>query len=295
MDAAISTGADSDLIEGSFITHDGLSMSTYRLPRQRGEFEPVILLHGLSDHSRSLPYLRLGRFLAARGFEVFGFDRRGSGRSGGLASYTATWDDLRSDLSRFVDIVEDQCGKLPSLVGLSLGGLQALDFALTSPESVHTCIALAPALDASSTTSWLRRIIPILARWWPTLAVDPGLDDGALARDPEMLRTYRADPLWRLTTTPALAHAALVAIERIHRRAEHIRTPLFLIHGTADRIVPISGTRSVFQRLGSTDKTFIEIPGAYHALPIEPEGDQVAGQIADWLTARRSQVHEVPA
>ena len=260
IDARTPAAAEFDLVEGSFITHDGLTLSTYRFHVQSSDCEPVILLHGLSDHSRSLPYLRLGRSLAMRGFEVFGFDRRGSGRSSGLPSYAPSWDHLRNDLSRFVDLVEDQCGRLPSLVGLSFGGLQALDFALTSPESVHTCVALAPALDASKTTSWLRRILPILAAWWPTLAVDPGLDDGALVRDPEVLRSYRADPLWRLTTTPALALAALEAIDRIHRRAEHIRTPLLLLHGTADRIVPIEGTRSVFPRLGSADKTFLELP-----------------------------------
>lgn len=274
------------VVDGTFVSGDGLTLSTarYRAPDRR--YEPVILIHGLSDHCRSAPYRRLGESLSARGFEVFAFDRRGSGHSGGRPNYALSWDDLRDDLARFVDLVEDQCGRLPSLVGLSFGGLQAMDFALALPDSLHSCVGLAPALDVSGTSPWLRRVLPVLARWFPTLEVDPGLDESALTRDPAVCSAYRNDPLWHARTTPALASAALEAIERLHRRAGEFTAPLLILHGTADRVVPVHGTRSLFPRLGSGDKTFLEIPGAFHALPIEPEGDQVAGHIADWLSAR---------
>ncbi|MBK5255469.1 MAG: lysophospholipase [Vicinamibacteria bacterium] len=272
--------------DGSFITRDGLVLSTYRFHVAKSGLEPVILIHGLSDHSRSLPYLGLAKILAAQGFEVFAFDRRGSGRSGGPPNYAATWDALRDDLGRFVDIVEDQCGRLPALVGLSLGGLQALDFALTSPESVHSCVAMAPALDVSGTSSWRRRLLPFLARWWPALSVDPGIDDSALVRDPAVCRDYRTDPLWRARTTPALALAVVGAVDEVRGRAEHLETPLLVFHGTADRVVPIQGTRLAFPRFGSKDKTLIEIPGAFHALPIEPEGRDMAERMAAWLKIR---------
>lgn len=273
-------------MDGSFITADGLTLSTYRLPVEARRFEPVILIHGLSDHSRSEPYLRLGRHLASRGFEVFAFDRRGSGLSQGRANYAERWTDLREDLARFVDIVEDQCGRLPSLVGLSMGGLQALDFALHAPDSVHSCVVMAPALDVSGASPWLRRILPLLAAWLPRLPVDPGLDDRALVRDPEVCRNYRNDPLWRPRTTPALSLALLGTIERVQRHAQHLQAPLLVFHGTADRIVPIEGTRTFFPLAGSADKTFIELPGAFHALPIEPEGGEMAERISEWLLAR---------
>jgi alpha-beta hydrolase superfamily lysophospholipase len=270
---------------GSFLTRDGLALSTWRI---EGSFPlgPVILMHGLADHSRSMPYLRLGSFLADQGFEVFAFDRRGSGRSGGPANYAASWEELRDDLSRFVDHVEDQCGRLPSLIGLSFGGLQVLDFALHAPESVHACVAMAPALDVSRTSPFLRWILPVLAGLWPTLSVDPGLDDRVLVRDQAVGRAYRDDPLWRSRTTPALGAAAIEAVARIHARAEHITTPLLVLHGTDDRVIPIQGTRAVFPRIGSADKTFVELEGAFHALPIDFEGDEVGRGIADWLKAR---------
>lgn len=277
-----------EVIDGSFITKDGLTLSTWRLHVEESRVEPVILIHGLGDHSRSLPYLKLGRFLADHGFEVFAFDRRGSGRSAGRANYAETWEELRDDLARFIDLVEDRCGRLPALVGLSFGGLQALDFALASPESVHSCVVMAPALDASGTSPWLRRVLPWLAGWFPGLTVDPGLDDAALTRDPTVCREYRNDPLWQARTTPAFALLALHAIENVHARADHLRTPLLVLHGTADRVVPIAGSRTAFPRFGSADKTYREIPGAFHALPIEPEpdGEQVCVWIAEWLKAR---------
>jgi alpha-beta hydrolase superfamily lysophospholipase len=275
-----------EAVDGSFIARDGLALSMYRIQAAAGRLGPVILIHGLGDHSRSMPYRRLGSFLADRGFEVFAFDRRGSGRSAGRPNYAASWEELREDLARFVDLVEDQCGRLPSLIGLSLGGLQALDFALAAPESVAACVAMAPALDISGTSPLLRRILPLLARFWPTLSVDPGLDDRALVRDPAVCHAYRDDPLWLARTTPALSVAAIEAIERIHARADHIDTPLLVLHGTADRVVPIQGTRDAFPRFASKDKSFVEMPGAYHALPIDFEGDEVGVLIADWLTTR---------
>lgn len=281
-------------VDGSFISRDGLTLSTYRLHVPDSALAPVILIHGLNDHSRSLPYLRLGGFLAARGFDVFASDRRGSGRSGGLPNYAASWESLRDDLGRLVDLVEHQCGRLPTLLGLSLGGLQAIEFALHSPESLHACVAMAPALDVSGTSPLLRRILPTLARWWPTLSVDPGLDDAALTRDPRVRHDYRADPFWLRRTTPALAVAAIEAIERVHAQASRLQTPLLVLHGTADRVVPIQGTRSAFPKFGSADKTFLEISGAFHALPLEPEADEIAGCIADWLT-QRSDVPPPPA
>lgn len=273
-------------IYGSFVTRDGLALSTSRMRTSAGKRGPVILIHGLNDHSRSMPYRRLGLFLAGEGFEVFAFDRRGSGRSEGQANHAASWELLREDLTRFVDLVEDQCGRLPALVGLSFGGLQALDFTLAAKESVPACVAMAPALDVSGTSSWLRMLLPLLARFRPELELNPGLDESALVRDAAVRSAYRQDPLWRVGTTPVLAMAALEAIERIHLEAPRIETPLLVIHGTADRVVPIQGTRAVFPRLGSKDKTFLEIPDAYHALPIDFEDDRIGLLITDWLKAR---------
>jgi alpha-beta hydrolase superfamily lysophospholipase len=109
-----------------------------------------------------------------------------------------------------------------------------------------------------------------------------------LTRDPVVCREYRGDPLWQARTTPAFSALALRAIEDVHKRAGQLRTPLLVLHGTADRVVPIAGTRSAFPRFGSTDKTYREITGAFHALPIEPEpdGEQVCAWIAEWLKSR---------
>ena len=282
------------MVDGSFLTRDGLTLSTWRIRTQAADSAPVILIHGLSDHSRSMPYLQLGRSLAEQGFEVFAFDRRGSGRSAGPANFARSFEELREDLSRFVDIVEDQCRRLPALVGLSLGGLQALDFSLARPESVPACVAMAPALDVSGTSRWVRLLLPILAAWRPTLEVDPGLDDSALVRDALVCRAYRTDPLWRARTTPALALAVMEAIASMERNAAELVTPLLVLHGTADRVVPIAGTRRIFPRFGSPDKTLKELPGAFHALPIEAEAGEVADLIAGWLKARGPKPPERP-
>lgn len=271
--------------DGHFVARDGLRLDCYRRDAE-SPVAPVVILHGLDDHSRSSPYVALGDVLVSRGLSVFAFDRRGSGRSEGPRNYAETFDDLRDDLCRFVDLVEDQTGQLPYLAGLSFGGMQSLDFALQRPESVRGVVALAPALDVSGTSSILRALLPLLAALVPKISVKNGLDLDGTVKDPVVRQAYVSDPLWNRKTTPALGAAALGAIAELHERAATFQVPLLTFHGTADRIVPIQGTRDFMTRVGSKDRTYVEVEGAFHALPIEPEGQSIADQSADWILNR---------
>lgn len=245
-----------------------------------------MLLHGLDDHSRSLPYEILGDGLLDRGFEVFTFDRRGSGASEGTPKFANRWEDLRDDLSRFVDLVEDQTSRLPFLLGLSFGGLQALDFGLHKPDSALGVVGLAPALDVSGTPAWLRALLPVIAAVAPRISLSPGLDLGGVARESAVRAAYVGDPLWRDRMTPALGAATIEGWSRLRKRAGLLRTPILLVHGTADRMVPISGTREFFASAGAQDKRLVEIPGAFHALPLEPEGEAIVELAANWMKRR---------
>jgi alpha-beta hydrolase superfamily lysophospholipase len=51
-------------------------------------------------------------------------------------------------------------------------------------------------------------------------------------------------------------------------------------------MVPIAGTRAFLAAAGSRDKTLIEVPGAFHALPLEPEGEALVERAAQWMRQR---------
>lgn len=54
-------------------------------------------------------------------------------------------------------------------------------------------------------------------------------------------------------------------------RIESFHGPLLQLHGTTDRLVPLSSARRLFEACPSNDKRFIEVPGMGHNDPAPPE------------------------
>src|ERR1700690_1835475 len=50
-----------------------------------------LIVHGIGEHSGR--YLRTGRLLAEAGLDVYAFDLRGHGLSGGRCVYVRSWND----------------------------------------------------------------------------------------------------------------------------------------------------------------------------------------------------------
>ncbi len=59
-----------------------------------------------------------------------------------------------------------------------------------------------------------------------------------------------------------------------------------VIHGDADRLTAVVGSRRLAATLGSDDVTLREWPGAYHELHHEPERDEVLDTIVSWIGER---------
>ncbi|MBL8057318.1 MAG: alpha/beta hydrolase [Anaerolineales bacterium] len=98
-----------------------------------GAGAPVVLLHGFSFDRRM--WAAPARALAAAGFQAIAYDLRGFGRSTLPAGPYAHVEDLRALL--------DHLGlEAAHLVGLSLGGGQAIEFALKYPERTRSLTAV---------------------------------------------------------------------------------------------------------------------------------------------------------
>lgn len=269
----------------SFHTSDGLSLTCYgELPATGTPQGQVILLHGLGDHSRSLPYRNLAEFLGGRGWAVYGYDWRGHGRSDGLRMFTPSWQQLRDDLHRFVGLVREQTPNGPLfLVGLSLGGLLALNYAQHHPEGLDGVVVAAPAVDASGVPLPVKLVVPLLSRLLPKASLNPGLDLAHIARDANAVREYTGDPLFQTSTTPRLAAEVLTAMAETRAQAPLWRLPLLILHGEADTIVLPQGSARFFEQITASDKERRSYPDAYHNLFIDSNRGQVFADIADWL------------
>ena len=271
--------------EGWFTGRGGLSL----FRRSWRPIDParaaLINIHGLGDHSGLYP--TLVEHFTARGITIHAMDTRGNGRSEGQRAYIERWDDYREDLGRLVALVrEEEAGRPLFLLGNSLGGLIALDYAIEHPVGLRGIIAASPPLGRLGVPPALLALGRVLSRVWPRFSLRTGMDLSGLARDPAVAETLLADPLFHRVGTARLSTEVMSAIARVQAAAPGFPLPLLVLHGSADRMVPPEGSRAFVARVGHSDRELREYAGAYHVLFADLERERVLTDVEQWIVAR---------
>jgi acylglycerol lipase len=245
----------------------------------------LINVHGLGDHSGLYP--ALVEHFTASGIAVYAPDLRGNGRSPGTRGHVERWDEFREDLERFVAVVRQEEPERPIfLLGNSLGGLIVLDYALHRPEGLRGVIAASPPLGRLGVPAPLLALGRVFSRVWPRFSVRTGMDLSGLARDPVVVETVLADPLFHRMGTARLSTEVVAAIERVQSAAPRFPLPLLVLHGSADRMVPPDGSRAFMARVGQPDRELREYPGAFHALFADLDRERALTDVERWIAAR---------
>jgi len=275
--------------EGSFKTNDGLEL--FCRSWRPGETKPkaaILILHGLAEHSGR--YHHVGEFMVSHGLAVESFDLRGHGRSAGSGgrTYVNRFDDHLSDAHLFLTALVQRYDSGPVfLLGHSMGGLIASLLVVTRRPAVTGLILSAPALKISENISpLLIRLSGILGKLLPHLPTVK-LDSSAISRDPEIVKKYDTDPLNYRGGIPARTGAEINrATQQFQRQMEEIRLPLLILHGTADRLTDLGGSKQLYERAQSSDKTLKLYEGFYHELMNEPEKGRVLEDVVRWIEER---------
>lgn len=267
--------------EGTFAGAGGLSLFR-RWWRPADPRAVLVNVHGLGDHSGLYPMLPAR--LVPAGIAVHMLDLRGHGRSGGQRAYIDRWDDFRTDLDSFLSLVRAAEPGLPVVVvGNSLGGLIVLEWALTAAPPVAGVVAVAPAIGDLAVPRPLLLLARALSSVWPRFSLETGLDLGGISRDPAALQAILSDPLFHRAGTARLATEVEAAIARVRRLAPTLAVPALLLHGTADRMVPPSGSRAFAAAAPARFVTHLEYPGAYHALFADLDAPRVLDDLLRWV------------
>lgn len=269
--------------EGSFVTPDGVNLY-YQcwVPANRRARAVLINLHGLGDHSGLYP--TLAAHFPPRGVALYSYDMRGNGRSPGQRAYVRDWHEYLDDLEAFLRRVREWEPDLPVFIlGNSLGGLVVLEYALDHPGELSGVIAAAPPLGQLAVPRPLLALGRVMSRIWPRFSLEVGMDLSGLARDPKVIQSVVADPLFHRRGTARLSTEVTAAIARVQARAADLAVPLLLLHGSADRMVPPDGTRSFFSRVALADREFREYEGAYHGLFADLNHEEVLHDVERWI------------
>ncbi len=259
-------------VTGTFSTADGTELFTRHWecaePRAR-----MLIIHGVGEHSGRWEHV--GSYFAAVGFDVYSYDQRGHGRTSDGPVDVESFD-------RFLDDIEAQLAGLEAPVvvyGHSMGGLICVAYAESDRPQPDLYVVSAPAL-AASVPAVLRLAATVLSKVTPSLALKNSIKGEHLSRDPAVAEAYFADPLVYEKTTARFGDGLLNAMDRTRDAIDQIRTPMLVIHGANDELVPPSASAPLAAVPPVERKLF---PGLRHEIHNEPEQNEVLGFVAAWL------------
>ena len=196
----------------------------------------------------------------AKSFRVIRYDVRGFGRSSAMSGPFAHRDDLHG-LMRALGV------QRASLVGLSLGGGIAIDFALEHPEMVEKLVVVGPGLSGfafrnpagawmdSMVSAWRARdSIRMSLLWLESDYMRPAMRDSALAERLRALSARNASN-WlqpesqRVMDPPAIS------------RLSELRAPMLVVLGALDAPDIRAITDTLLRRVSGARRVIIDDVG----------------------------------
>jgi alpha-beta hydrolase superfamily lysophospholipase len=285
----------SDKIPGSghFKSRDGLTFFERRWMPEGDVLGHVALIHGYGEHCSR--YEHVAHALNAGGFAVYTYDQRGFGRSPGRRGYIQEFQQLVEDLDVFVNAVRPRAGKQPFfLFGHSMGGLVLANYYVRYHPPVCGMIFSSPFLAVGDQVSpVLLAMAGVLGRVTPWLPV-LDLELGAISRLKDVVEKAMTDPMSYHGKIHARTGAQMqMAIQQVQPKLHLIDAPLYIMHGTADRLTPIEGSHLLHEKAGATDKTLKIYEGGYHELFNDLDSELVLADIVGWLRARAGKAQTV--
>ena len=245
----------------------------------------LLVVNGLAEHSGR--YTNLVNRFVPKGYGVYSHDHRGHGKSEGLRCYVDRFSDYVSDLRTFFDIVRGQHGDTKIfLVGHSMGGTIATAYAVDHQDELAGLLLSGASVTVSSTVPpTLIAVARVLSAVLPKMGTMV-LDASAISRDQAVVDAYVNDPLVYRGKIRARTGAELIKIwQELPAQMPQINLPILIMHGTADQLSDPEGSRMLYERVGSKDKTLKLYEGFYHEIFNEPEREQVFADMEAWLAA----------
>ncbi len=245
----------------------------------------LIIVHGLGSHSDS--YGNIIEHFILKNYAVYAFDWRGHGRSDGQRGHINSWEEIRTDLKTFLQLVETQTPKCPKfLLGHSLGGVVVLDYVMrfcVDSSSLSGVITLAPALGEVGISPFKLTIGKILSQICPRFTLSTGLKLDTAARDEKVLAAYAQDKLRHTRGSARLSTEFISTVNWINTHAANLQIPLLIIQGGADTVTLPEGSRQFFYKVTFPDKKLLEYPEAYHEIQNDLGYEQVMADLESWL------------
>lgn len=278
-----------DTTQAPFTLADGLNLALYDWPlplrwRPRGV---VLIVHGLGEHAWR--YDPLAQRLNEWGFCVRAYDQRGHGDSGGARGVIPHEDALLDDLAEVVDDTRRHIAQPWScpliLLGHSMGGLVAATFVQRRLAPVDALVLSSPALQ-TGIGALKKKLIDLLDRFAPNLALGNGLDASKISHDAAVVRAYEKDRRVHDRISARLACFIDDNGPKVLSAAPGWSVPTLLLYAGEDKLVRPQGSAAFAKAAPRAVVSSQRFEGLYHEIFNEDDPSEVFATLRRWLDAR---------
>jgi alpha-beta hydrolase superfamily lysophospholipase len=244
----------------------------------------VVFLHGIASHAGW--FSETATDLNRHGVEVYGLDRRGSGRSGGPRGHLDHYERALDDVEQLVRLVAAEHPDTPVFLAASSWAAKlAVVYAAQRAAPLSGLLLLGPGLLPRVNLSPWQRVRVVAGHLVRPMARLPiPLTPELYTANPPYHDFIRADPLRLLDATLRFYWQTARLDRRRRRDSARLDLPVLLLQGDDDKMMDVPATRRWFERIGGEDKTYRAYPGAGHTLDFEPDRAQYLGDMLAWLS-----------
>lgn len=269
--------------EGTVELGTGLN-AFYRIWKPEDSKGTIIGVHGFVEHSGR--YTEFGQFLEKNGYSLAMYDLRGHGKTAGKENfgYVDKFESFVTDTEAFsTHIMKEQGSESVFLLGHSMGGLIVFHLLARSKVPVRGAITSGPSL-AMTTSAGQRAMLLLIKTLSPKIRVKLPINAEYLSHDQAVGEDYLKDPLVCKNPSVSLIYQLYLGSKNIWDDLHNVASPILMLQGSEDSIVPPSVTPEAYEIISSKDKTKKMYGGFYHEILNEKGKDMVYSDISDWLS-----------
>jgi carboxylesterase len=194
-----------------------------------------------------------------------------------------TWHDWYADgQAALLDLLTEVDKAV--VVGLSMGGLVALQLAAEHGDQIDSIVLVAAALRFNNplapgmSLSFLRPVVSKLVKWWP---MPPNYADKSLE---EYDTNYDRAPMDAIASL--LEYSAYV-----ESRLPEVHVPALILQSKADHLIQPESAQIIHDQIASTDKRIVWFEQSKHEMMRDMECGLVFETIDEYLKERTEKAH----
>ncbi|SEC22667.1 Lysophospholipase, alpha-beta hydrolase superfamily [Tenacibaculum sp. MAR_2009_124] len=244
----------------------------------------IVIIHGMGEHSGR--YEHVANTFVKNNFAVIAFDHFGHGNTKGKRGHNPGYSYVLDSITELIKKSEALFGVLPTfLYGHSMGGNAVINYSLKRKSNIKGVIATSPFLRlAFEPPAWKLTLGKLMQKIAPSITLGNELDANDISRDPIEVQKYVDDPLVHDKVSPNFSLSFIDAGEWAISNANSLKTPMFILHGTEDKIIDYKGSQEFAENSNLTTIKIYE--GGYHELQNDLCKEELLTDVTHWLNTQ---------